>query len=190
MNAATYSAFDQYADEHQGRSDVSEDFIMDLTADSSFASSLPGDIADLVLADHPSLPITFPELAELTQLIGGRSSFQDIRDLIYSTPINTNVRHFLYASVDGYADYFRSYAHQPLVRIIHTMLNDALRVLAMPEHMQVSNFALYDSRYCELVLVEYSSMYQSDMGRFVAERWRLSRAMKHAFDLTIKSPTP
>ncbi|KAF9945092.1 hypothetical protein BGZ65_011191, partial [Modicella reniformis] len=47
------ATFDQYADEHQGLSDIGRDFIMDVTAGSSFVKSLPDvpdDIYDLVVS--------------------------------------------------------------------------------------------------------------------------------------------
>ncbi|KAG0268049.1 hypothetical protein DFQ27_007678 [Actinomortierella ambigua] len=188
--------FDQYADEHQGLSDVSEDYIMDLTADSSFISSLPRDIFDLVLLDLPSLPSAFPELAELNQLIDGRSSFQDLQDLVYNITPNTNVRRFLYGSVKGYSKYFPHHTplsdkdeRQLMIDIIDPVLQGAFEVFGMSRDLPDANtgvdFIVRDSNACQLVLAGCSAMYETDMRKFVADRWRLSRAMKDTFDTTM-----
>ncbi|KAF9569995.1 hypothetical protein EC968_002354 [Mortierella alpina] len=91
------TTFDKYADERQGSSDVSEDFIMDVTAGSSLVKTLSDDVYDLVVQEAPTLPGTFAELGELNELIHDKSSFQELCDLVYNILLNTK---FMFNVVD------------------------------------------------------------------------------------------
>ncbi|KAF9346497.1 hypothetical protein BGX34_003852 [Mortierella sp. NVP85] len=149
-NDQVITAFDQYVNEHQDLSDVGGDFIMDITAGSSLVKSLPDHIYGLVESDAPTLPDSFAELVELNELISGKSSFQALQDLVYSIPLNTKVRRFLYASVQGYAKYFPRHSHLPdkderqlMIDVVDPVLQGAFDVFDMSRN--VSEVAIVGS---------------------------------------------
>ncbi|KAG0233614.1 Structural maintenance of chromosomes protein 6 [Actinomortierella wolfii] len=156
------ASFDLYADKHRGSSDVSEDFIMDFTIGSFWFKGLSSDIYDLAI-------------------------------------------------VQGYAKYFPRYSHLPdkgkhqfMIDIIDPVLRGAFEVFGMPScdihisegtsileseesmDLKTADFVGYDSYGNQLVLVQCSTMYETDTKKLWADRRRLSRAMKDAFDSTIK----
>ncbi|KAF9146264.1 hypothetical protein BGX30_002520 [Mortierella sp. GBA39] len=106
------AAFGQYADKHQNSLDVCEDF-MDFTVGSSLVKSLSSGIHDLLEPDAPTLASIFAKLEELKQLIHGNSLLKDLRNVVYGIPLKTEVRRFLYASVQGYTKYFPHHSHLP-----------------------------------------------------------------------------
>lgn len=144
------AVFDQYMEEHHGSSDIAVDRIMDVTAGSSLAKSLTDEIYDLVLLDAPALPDSFAELDELSELMGNRTSFQELQDLIYSIPLNTKARRFLYGSVQGFAKYFPRHTHLPdkderqlMIDLVDPVLQGAFDVFGMSR--DVSEVAIVGS---------------------------------------------
>ncbi|KAG0329810.1 hypothetical protein BG004_002239 [Podila humilis] len=210
--------FNQYTDEHQGQSDIGEDYIMDITAGSSLVKSFPDDVYNMVMADAPTLPRNFPELEELKELIGDKSTFLSLQELVYNVPLNTKVRRFVYAGVQGYSKYFPRNTHLPdkderqlMIDIIDPVLQGALDVFDISrdvseiailgsgerrnyvknptekiDRCKRADFVGYDNGDRQLLLAECSTMYETDARKLLADRWKLSRAMKDTFDSTMK----
>lgn len=119
-----------------------QDFIMDVTAGSALAKSLPDDTYNLVVSDIPTMPNSFVELEELNQLIHGKSSFQALQDLVYSIPLNTKARRYLYASVQGDSKYLPRYSHLPgkderqlMIDVVDPVLQGTFDVFGMPRDL-------------------------------------------------------
>lgn len=115
---------------------------MDVTAGSALAKSLPDDTYNLVVSDIPTMPNSFVELEELNQLIHGKSSFQALQDLVYSIPLNTKARRYLYASVQGDSKYLPRYSHLPgkderqlMIDVVDPVLQGTFDVFGMPRDL-------------------------------------------------------
>ncbi|KAG0209978.1 hypothetical protein BGX31_002013 [Mortierella sp. GBA43] len=186
-----------------------QDFIMDVTAGSALAKSLPDDTYNLVVSDIPTMPNSFVELEELNQLIHGKSSFQALQDLVYSIPLNTKARRYLYASVQGDSKYLPRYSHLPgkderqlMIDVVDPVLQGTFDVFGMPRDLleerrnlvkhtteridrcKSADFVGYDNCSRQLVLAECST--KTDTRKQWADRWKLSRAMRDTFDSSMK----
>ncbi|KAK3817736.1 MAG: hypothetical protein J3Q66DRAFT_369539 [Benniella sp.] len=101
-------SFEQYSAAPRASYDISRNGIIDITPLSPFLGNTTQEVFDAIAEDLLYLPTNadIPELNELNDLLQQQTSFEGIRSMLWSIPLKTPVRRYLYGIVTSYSQFF------------------------------------------------------------------------------------
>jgi len=181
--------FQQHSTAPRASHDISRNRIIDITPSSPFLGNTSQEVFDAIAEDLPTLPTNtdVPELDELKGLLQQQTSFGGIRGMLWSIPLNTPVRRYLYGIMASYSQFFTNPGPigtvigsqvllDPLLHIIQGALQ-LLKVHEANELMIVGSDALG---------IPVSRIFETNTRKEEQDRWKLARTMKDMWDAAVR----
>jgi hypothetical protein len=162
---------------------------MDITPASPFLGNTSQEEFDTIAEDLPSLPTNadVPKLDELNDLLQQHTSFGGIRGMLWSIPLNTPVRRYLYGIMASYSQFFTNpnpintvTDGQVLIDPLRPIIQGALQLFEVHGANEVLVVG------SDTLGIPVSRIFETNTRKEEQDRWKLARSMKDAWDAAVR----